>query len=133
MSDTPLVDEVTARQFLERAAARTPTPGGGGIAALAGALASSMAEMALNFTVGAKKYALVEDKACELLAKVTSVRVRAIKMPAVASYVGVVVMLTKNAARAVNTVQATINHQYLIRAWIYLRRSKSLVISLLPL
>ena len=54
MSEKPLADSVTTAEFLERAGARRPTPGGGGIAALAGAAGASMAEMALNFTVGNK-------------------------------------------------------------------------------
>jgi len=63
MSEKPLVDTVTTGEFLEKAAGREPTPGGGGIAALVGAAASSMAEMALNFTVGAGRFADVQEKA----------------------------------------------------------------------
>jgi formiminotetrahydrofolate cyclodeaminase len=40
--------------FLDAAAARQPTPGGGSVAALAGALAASMGEMTLNYSVGKK-------------------------------------------------------------------------------
>lgn len=40
--------------FLDSAAARQPTPGGGATAALVGALAASMAEMALNYSVNKK-------------------------------------------------------------------------------
>jgi formiminotetrahydrofolate cyclodeaminase len=42
------------QQFLDAAAARQPTPGGGSVAALAGALAASMGEMVLNYSVGKK-------------------------------------------------------------------------------
>jgi methenyltetrahydrofolate cyclohydrolase len=45
---------VTVDQFLAAAAARQPTPGGGSVAALAGALAASMGEMAVNYSVGKK-------------------------------------------------------------------------------
>lgn len=40
--------------FLAAAAAKQPTPGGGSIAALAGALAASMGEMTLNYSVNKK-------------------------------------------------------------------------------
>jgi formiminotetrahydrofolate cyclodeaminase len=44
----------TIEQFLEAAAAKQPTPGGGSVAALAGALAAAMGEMVLNYSVGKK-------------------------------------------------------------------------------
>jgi formiminotetrahydrofolate cyclodeaminase len=40
--------------FLDAAAAKQPTPGGGSIAALAGALAASMGEMAINYSINKK-------------------------------------------------------------------------------
>jgi formiminotetrahydrofolate cyclodeaminase len=45
------------RQFLDRAADRTPTPGGGSVAALVGALATTMAQMAARYTLGNPRYA----------------------------------------------------------------------------
>ena len=50
------------REYLEDAASDKPAPGGGSISALTGALASSMSEMAANFTVGKDRYADVEDR-----------------------------------------------------------------------
>ncbi len=44
----------TIENFLEAAAAKQPTPGGGSVAALAGALAAAMGEMVLNYSVGKK-------------------------------------------------------------------------------
>jgi len=49
-------------QYLSDAASDKPAPGGGSVGALVGALASSMSEMAANFTVGKKKYADVEPQ-----------------------------------------------------------------------
>jgi formiminotetrahydrofolate cyclodeaminase len=40
--------------FLEAAGARQPTPGGGSVTALAGALAASMGEMVVNYSIGKK-------------------------------------------------------------------------------
>ena len=44
----------TIEAFLDGAAAKQPTPGGGSVAALAGALAAAMGEMVLNYSVGKK-------------------------------------------------------------------------------
>ena len=49
--DMPLKD------FIAQAASDAPVPGGGGAAALAGALGAAMAAMAANFTIGRPKYA----------------------------------------------------------------------------
>ena len=45
------------REFTELAASKDPVPGGGGVIALTGSLAASLAEMVTNLTVGKKKYA----------------------------------------------------------------------------
>ncbi len=42
----------TVRQFVERAAARTPTPGGGSVAALTGALGSALGTMGARYSLG---------------------------------------------------------------------------------
>jgi glutamate formiminotransferase/formiminotetrahydrofolate cyclodeaminase len=47
--------------FLDAVADGTPTPGGGSVAALAGALASALVGMVARLTVGKKKYAGVEE------------------------------------------------------------------------
>ena len=52
--------DCTISEYLKEAASDEPTPGGGSVSALAGALASAMSEMAGNFTVGKDKYADVE-------------------------------------------------------------------------
>ena len=46
--------KTTIEGFLEAAAARQPTPGGGSAAALAGALAAAMGQMVVNFSLGKK-------------------------------------------------------------------------------
>lgn len=47
-------------RYLNDAAAGTPTPGGGSVSALAGALATTMASMSVNMTVGRPKFQEVE-------------------------------------------------------------------------
>ena len=44
----------TIKQFLDATAAKQPTPGGGSVTGLAGALAAAMGEMVLNYSVGKK-------------------------------------------------------------------------------
>lgn len=43
-------------KYIKDAAEGTPTPGGGSVAALVGALATTMASMSANFTVGKEKF-----------------------------------------------------------------------------
>lgn len=60
MTDGAEKEDVLAtsvRDFVAAAAAKTPTPGGGSVAGVVGALAAALGEMALNFTRGKKKYA----------------------------------------------------------------------------
>lgn len=47
---------MTLKQFSIAAASKEPVPGGGGVSALVGSLASSLAEMVTNLTFGKKKY-----------------------------------------------------------------------------
>lgn len=49
------------QDFLDAVSAGTPTPGGGSVAALAGALAGSLAVMVTNLTLGQPRYAAVAD------------------------------------------------------------------------
>lgn len=57
------------RQFLKEAASSAPTPGGGSVAALAGALAAAMASMVASLTVGKDKYKDVEPEMQTILAR----------------------------------------------------------------
>lgn len=54
-------------RYLGDAAAAKPTPGGGSVAAIAGALASTMASMAANFTTGKERFKEVEAEIAEAL------------------------------------------------------------------
>ncbi|MBQ7196734.1 MAG: cyclodeaminase/cyclohydrolase family protein [Synergistaceae bacterium] len=50
----------SCEKFSELLAAKSPVPGGGGAAALVGALGAALCSMSANFTIGKKKYADVE-------------------------------------------------------------------------
>ncbi len=57
------------RTFLADLAAKAPTPGGGSVAALIGAVAASQARMVLAYTAGKEKYAEHESSLQDLLAE----------------------------------------------------------------
>lgn len=58
------VQEDTAPDaFIEATAEASPTPGGGSVAALAGALAAALTQMVAGLTIGRKKYADVSQEA----------------------------------------------------------------------
>jgi len=54
--------DASVRQFIAATAARSPTPGGGSVAALAGALAASLAEMSMQYTLGKKQFEAYRDE-----------------------------------------------------------------------
>lgn len=60
--------------FLDAAAAKQPAPGGGSVTALVGALAASMGEMVLNYSVGKKSLAAHEPVLREGLAEMNRAR-----------------------------------------------------------
>jgi formiminotetrahydrofolate cyclodeaminase len=66
--------EKPLRAYLEDAASGRPTPGGGSVSALAGALGVTMAEMAANFTLGREQFRDVAPEVMELLAVLTGSR-----------------------------------------------------------
>ena len=57
------------RKFVEVLASDAPAPGGGGAAALVGAIGTALGNMVGSLTVGKKKYAEVEAEIIELKAK----------------------------------------------------------------
>lgn len=61
-------------EFTQILAAETPVPGGGGAAALAGALGAALCSMVCNYTIGRKKYAAVEDEVKDVLRRITVLR-----------------------------------------------------------
>src|SRR5689334_22187546 len=60
--------------FLNAAAAKQPIPGGGSVTALVGALAASMGEMVLNYSIGKKNLAAHEPQLRESLSEFTRAR-----------------------------------------------------------
>lgn len=66
--------------FIDELASAAPTPGGGGASAYGGALASALASMVGNLTVGKKKYADVEAEVYVILEKLADVRLALLEL-----------------------------------------------------
>ncbi len=61
--------EKSCDYFLDVLASKAPVPGGGGAAAMGGAIGMALSNMVGNLTVGKKKFADVEDEVKDLLEK----------------------------------------------------------------
>ena len=70
------LNDKSLTEFAELLASKSPTPGGGGAAALTGALGVALCSMAGNLTLGRKKYADVEADVLSMLEKGESLRER---------------------------------------------------------
>ncbi len=66
--------ELSCVEFTEKLASKSPTPGGGGAAALAGAIGAALCSMVGGLTIGKKKYAAVEEEMKELTERVNGYR-----------------------------------------------------------
>ncbi len=58
-------------EYLEAAASKSPTPGGGSVSAIVAANAAAMVSMVANLTLGKKGYEDVQDQVTEILAGAT--------------------------------------------------------------
>ena len=72
--------ERTCEDFACVLASKAPIPGGGGAAALVGALGTALCSMAGNLTLGRKKYADVEPDIRTLLTRGEAVRTRLLEL-----------------------------------------------------
>jgi formiminotetrahydrofolate cyclodeaminase len=69
-----MLTERTVSQFLNELASNSPAPGGGSVAALAGAAGAALTSMVCNLTVGKKKYADVQGEMLTVLQKSEELR-----------------------------------------------------------
>jgi len=60
--------------FLDALASGAPTPGGGGAAAVAGAMAAALVSMVCNLTIGRQRYADAESEMREILDRAETLR-----------------------------------------------------------
>jgi formiminotetrahydrofolate cyclodeaminase len=70
------VRDQTVEEFLASVAAATPTPGGGSVSALAGALSVALSRMVAGLAVGKKGYEAVGAELAQLEAKARKVQAR---------------------------------------------------------
>ncbi|MFW9930929.1 MAG: cyclodeaminase/cyclohydrolase family protein [Candidatus Thorarchaeota archaeon] len=64
--------DMSLKEFLKETASDRAAPGGGSVAALTGALASSLGAMVCNLTLGKEKYIAVQDEIKDLLHNLTA-------------------------------------------------------------
>ena len=78
------MDDTTrsCREFTALLGSDAPVPGGGGAAALAGALGAALCTMVASLTTGKKKYAAVEGEIQELLERCKSLQEKLLDMVA---------------------------------------------------
>jgi glutamate formiminotransferase/formiminotetrahydrofolate cyclodeaminase len=74
LKQPPLTEAVPIATFFDQVAGPTPTPGGGTVAAFTGALATCLATMVANLTIGRKKYAAAEGAMTDLKREAGSLR-----------------------------------------------------------
>lgn len=70
------LNELSCREFTSSLSSKSPAPGGGGAAALMGALGTALCAMAGNLTVGKKKFADVEDELRGIISEADDLRLR---------------------------------------------------------
>jgi len=68
-----LVD-LEIKEFLDELASNSPAPGGGSVAALAGAIGAALSSMVCNLTLGKEKYEDVQETIQTLLKKTESIQ-----------------------------------------------------------
>jgi formiminotetrahydrofolate cyclodeaminase len=64
------------KKYLDETASGAPTPGGGSVSALAGALGAALTSMVCNFTVGKEKYKDVEAEVAQILSEAEDLRAK---------------------------------------------------------
>jgi formiminotetrahydrofolate cyclodeaminase len=66
----------TIEKFLDSVASKTPTPGGGAVAAVTGAMAASLVEMVCNLTIGKKSYPKVQDEMIKVAERASELSIK---------------------------------------------------------
>jgi formiminotetrahydrofolate cyclodeaminase len=86
---------MTVGEFVGAAAAKAPTPGGGSVGALCGALAAALGSMAVEYTVGKKAYLAYEGELRGALVRFGNARRMLLELIAedIAAYEGLSVLL----------------------------------------
>ncbi len=95
----PLTEATSLASFFEDVAGSTPTPGGGTVSAVAGALAACLATMVANLTLGKKKYADRENEMREIKRAADGLRARLMTLARADSEAFEAVLVARRAVR----------------------------------
>lgn len=71
-----MIKDKSIQVFLDELASKASTPGGGGAAAIMGAMGAALVSMMCNLTIGKKNYEDVEDECKDVLGKAENLRER---------------------------------------------------------
>ena len=71
-----MIKDMTIQTFLDELASKASTPGGGGAAAVSGAMGAALISMVANFTIGKKGYENVDAEAQDILKKSEDLRAK---------------------------------------------------------
>ena len=74
------ISEKTCVEFVDVLASKSAVPGGGGAAALVGAIGMALGSMVCNLTIGKKKYDEYEESVKEILAKASEIEKKLLNM-----------------------------------------------------
>ena len=74
------ISEKTCIEFVDVLASKSAVPGGGGAAALVGAIGMALGSMVCNLTIGKKKYAEYEESVKEILTKASEIEKKLLNM-----------------------------------------------------
>ena len=80
VEETGPLASMKVNSFLSELASNSPAPGGGSVAALAGALGAALTSMVCNLTVGKEKYTDVENEMKSVFRKSESIRKKLTKL-----------------------------------------------------
>ncbi len=69
-----MIQNQSVQDFLNALSGKSPTPGGGSVAALNGALGAALVKMVCNVTIGKKKYADAEAEVQDILQSATNLQ-----------------------------------------------------------
>lgn len=100
LESPPLTEAGTLAGLFDSVAGPTPTPGGGTVSAVAGALASSLATMVANLTLGKKKFADRDAEMREIKREAEALRARLMTLARADSEAFEAVLVARRSLRA---------------------------------
>ncbi|RLF37294.1 MAG: glutamate formimidoyltransferase [Thermoplasmata archaeon] len=80
VEESGVLVSMPVNSFLSELASSSPAPGGGSVAALAGALGAALSSMVCNLTIGKERYADVEDEMKDVLRMSEKLRRKLLKL-----------------------------------------------------